>query len=367
VDTEAVPSKGYLEYRPELDGMRGLGLLAIMWYHSQAFVGGPNYHGGFHALDMFFVLSGYLITTLLVREWDKYNAIRIGNFYARRALRLLPALVIAIPFGALVVATLAEPFPRPYWQSALSAISYVANWFQLQLSIAPLGHTWSLSVEEQYYLAWSALLVIALKRGTSYWRLGSFALVVAAVMGIARYAAFRAGHADFAVLSTFTRPDGVLIGSALALLLADVPARVRTFLARRDVGLAAAFAFVGLTFVLDWHRPLYYEGGLTVFNVVTAALIAHMLLADRSAPRRFLSFLPFAALGRISYGVYLFHVPMVYLVVGRPATRVGAEWVGLYFVAAIGMGVASWFLVERPVLKLKSRFGSMSKMPVATS
>ena len=366
MDTKAVRTKGYLAYRPELDGMRGLGVLAIMWYHSQAFVGGPNYYGGFHALDMFFVLSGYLITTLLVREWDRFAVISIGNFYARRALRLLPALFIAISFGAFVVSILAEPFPRPYWQSALAAVSYVANWFQLQLSIAPLGHTWSLSVEEQYYFAWSALLVIALKRGASYRRLGSLALVVAGAMGVARYIAFKTGNANFAVLSTFTRPDGVLIGSGLAMLLADIPLRVRTFLSRREVGMSAAFLFVAGSFVLDWHRPLYYEGGLTAFNVVTAVLIAHMLLSEWSAPRRFLAFRPFAALGRISYGVYLFHVPMVYLVVGHPATRVGAEWVGLFFVASIGMGVASWFLVERPVLKLKSRFGSMSKTPVAT-
>jgi peptidoglycan/LPS O-acetylase OafA/YrhL len=366
MEKQSAPTKGYLDYRPELDGFRGLGLLSIMWYHSQQFADVPKYYGGFHMLDMFFTLSGYLITTLLIREWDKNGSIRIGNFYARRALRLLPALFITIPLGAIAVATFDKPPLRPYWQSALGALSYVANWFQLQKSILPLDHTWSLSVEEQYYLAWSAFLVIALKRGVSFRRLGTIALLGAAAMSVARYIAFLKGEPNFAVLSTFTRPDGVLIGSALALLLADVPARVRSFLARRDVGLIAAALFVGGTFVLSWREPLYYRGGLSVFNALTAVLIAHMLLADWSAPRRFLSIWPFPALGRISYGVYLFHIPMVHIIIGRPPTRTGVARVALFFAASIGMGIASWFLVERPVLKLKSRFGSMSRMPALT-
>lgn len=364
--TDTAPSRGYLDYRPELDGMRGLGLLAIMWFHVQDFSDVPQYHGGFHALDMFFVLSGYLITTLLIREWDRYGAIHIGNFYARRGLRLLPALIITIPFGAIVVARMAEPFARPYWQSALGAVSYVANWFQIQKDILPLSHTWSLSVEEQYYFLWSAFLVIALRRGARLRLLGALALVAAAGMGLLRYIAFESGHANFAVLSTFTRPDGVLIGSALALLLADIPLRLRKLIARPEVGAFVAFFFFATTFVMHWRDPVYYKGGLTIFNVITALLIAHMLLADWSAPRRFFSLWPFAALGRISYGVYLFHVPMVYLIVGHPQRHIGIGLVVLYFVASVGMGAASWLLIERNALKLKSRFGSMSRLPVRT-
>ncbi|HYZ93161.1 MAG TPA: hypothetical protein VFA34_12340, partial [Actinomycetota bacterium] len=94
------------------------------------------------------------------------------------------------------------------------------------------------------------------------------------------------------------------------------------------------------------------------------ALIAHMLLAERSPARGFFSFRPFASFGRISYGVYLFHVPMVFLIVGHPARHIGFPLVVLYFATSIGMGAASWLLVERNALKLKSRFGSMSRMPV---
>jgi peptidoglycan/LPS O-acetylase OafA/YrhL len=356
-------SKGYLPYRSELDGMRGLGLLTVMYHHSFAFMSGPDYRGGFLALDTFFVLSGYLITTLLIREWDKYDSISIKNFYARRGLRLLPALLLTIPFGWFVVSIVDQPFPRPYWQSAAAAVSYVANWFQIDKTLQPLGHTWTLSVEEQYYLVWSAFLFIAFRRGVSKRGLATLALVGAAGMGVLRLIAFQALGPNFAVLSTFTRPDGVLIGSALALLLADVPDRVREFLARRDVGLVSAALVVTGTFVLNWHTLPYHAGGLSVFNLVTAVLVSHMLLATSSLPRRMLSFRPFAALGRISYGVYLYHVPMLYLVIGHPAKRVGAGWVGIFFAASIGAGVASWYLVERPVLKLKSRFGSMSKMP----
>ncbi len=322
----------------------------------------PHLVGGFLGVDMFFVLSGYLITTLLIGEWDLKHTVGLRNFYVRRALRLIPALILTIAFAAFVVQVVDAPFPRPFWQSALMTVSYVANWFQISEPLTPLGHTWSLSIEEQYYIVWPALVLIGLKVSGSKRRLGGIALALAVAMAVARYLTYDSGHAATAALSTFTRPDGLLIGSALALLLADPFRGMYDFFRRRDVALLSMTVIVAAMATFKWAQPEQYQGGLFFVNIATAVLVGHLALTRMSFIRRAFSVQPLPAIGRISYGLYLFHVPVLYLVFGNPVRRSGIVAAGAMFALTFAIAGASYLLIEAPVLKLKKRFGSISEL-----
>ena len=153
------PEPFNLGYRPALDGLRGVAVLAVMVYHSGLI------RGGFLGVDVFFTLSGFLITTLLLEEYARTGTLAIGRFYIRRALRLLPALVAFLIFWGGVILT---RIPSEYWSVLggylLGVLGYVANW--LYIYWRPLGvfsHTWSLAIEEQFYLVWPVLLFLLLR------------------------------------------------------------------------------------------------------------------------------------------------------------------------------------------------------------
>jgi peptidoglycan/LPS O-acetylase OafA/YrhL len=352
-----------LSYHPELDGIRALAVLAVMVFHVWPVLGGYNYLGGFLGVDVFFVLSGYLITTLLLREQAIQHKIRLGAFYARRALRLLPALALTLIFAGFVYTLLDQHPGRPFPEAALFTIFYVANWAQVKQSLGVLGHTWSLSIEEQYYLLWPAALIIGQRVVRSKRSLAVAVLAVAAGVAVARYVAFTSGHQAAAALTTITRSDGVLIGSALALALAAPPVWLRRLLSRPELALLAGAGLFGASLVVRWNTPALYQGGLFGLNLSTAVIVGFLVLRPDSFGRRALSTQPLPAIGRISYGLYLFHVPVNYLVFGHPVKRMGPAPVLLAFAASFALAGASFWFVERPVLRLKRRFGSMSRMP----
>ena len=355
---------GRLGYRPDLDGVRAFAVLAVMAFHILQNLAPPIvYRGGIMGVDVFFVLSGYLITTLLIREQDDAGRVSRVNFYIRRALRLLPALFLTFIVGAITVHVTHAHFPRPYGQSVLLALAYIANWAQIHKEMVPLGHTWSLSIEEQYYIVWPTLLIIATRLKASRRMLAGLLLVGAAAMGIGRYYAAIHGHGSFALLSTITRPDSVLIGSALALLLADPPAQLVRFLARREPAYAAIVIVAIGTLTLGATSPNFVRGGLTLINLCTAIVVGHLTVAEDSPLRSLFSTKPLPFIGRISYGLYLFHIPILWLIVGYPAKNRGLVPVAEVYVLTFAVAIASFMLIERPALKLKSRFGSMSKTP----
>ncbi|MFW9929612.1 MAG: acyltransferase family protein, partial [Candidatus Thorarchaeota archaeon] len=150
-------------YVPQLDGMRGIAVLAVIAFHA----GISFMPGGFIGVDIFFVLSGFLITSLLIREYDKYKDINFKHFYIRRALRLLPALILLlILFSVLSVFFLQWTQAKSNLEDALIVLFYVANWaraFHIH-GAGWLGHAWSLSIEEQFYILWPITLIFLLKR-----------------------------------------------------------------------------------------------------------------------------------------------------------------------------------------------------------
>ena len=357
-----------LSYHPELDGVRALAVLAVMVFHVWPYVGGFDYLGGFLGVDVFFVLSGYLITTLLYREFSARGRISFGSFYARRALRLLPALFLTLIFAWFVYAQLEKPVgPRSYGSSALLALSYVGNWAQVRATLGVLAHTWSLAIEEQYYLVWPLVMVVSLRLIRSARSIAGLLVLGAVGIAVIRYLVFFGGNPAAAALTTVTRTDGVILGSALALILADPPDAVRRLLARPWVPVVTGGALLAASLVFRWNSPALFRGGLLAVNLCAAMLIGHMVVRPQALATRLMSVQPLPAIGRISYGLYLFHIPVNYLVHGHPATRTGWRWVAASFGLSFLLAGASFLLVERRALRLKRRFGSMSQMPEAVS
>ncbi|HWW54174.1 MAG TPA: acyltransferase, partial [Acidimicrobiales bacterium] len=225
------PSSGS-EYLPAIDGLRALAVIAVVAYH----LGLPWARGGFLGVDLFFVLSGFLITGLLLREREQTGRIDLGHFYARRARRLLPALFLVLAaVSTWVAATGTTPDLTSVRSDALAALAYVANWrlvlshsgYFAQFSApSPLRHAWSLAIEEQYYLVWPILLLGLMRLGRGSRRATVLATLVLAVLSASAMAVMYHPGADPSRIyyGTDTRAFELLVGALLALLTTARPA-----------------------------------------------------------------------------------------------------------------------------------------------
>ena len=300
-------------------------------------------------VDLFFVLSGFLITTLLLDEQRlRAGAVSLGSFYRRRALRLLPALMVLLAVFAAVAAAMADA--RKAVVGAAAGLGYVMN-HALAVGHAEevptaLQHLWSLSAEEQFYLVWP-LVLLGFFRG----RVGLAAWACATAILLMQLRALDLLASDAAThrveFGADTRSLSILVGCLLALLLVGrshvprVPQRLE---------LVAPVVFVALL-VIDWKRSLF-AGPLLVTALCSAVLVMQAL--DRSSPvAKLLAFGPMVFLGRISYGLYLWHLPILaaFGVMGAGLTLMAVPAVGVAILAA----TASYYLVERPFLRRKSR------------
>ncbi|MGZ6840110.1 MAG: DUF459 domain-containing protein, partial [Frankiaceae bacterium] len=342
--------------------------------------------GGFLGVDVFFVLSGYLITMLLLREQQATGRIALGAFWARRARRLLPALFFVLAAVAVYAAFLVEPQARLSLRlDGLATLGYVGNWRQLGAeggyfaqgaTPSPLRHTWSLSIEEQFYLVWP-LVVVALLRGRRLTRSRvRRVLVVTAVAALASavlMSVLLGGDVSRVYYGTDTRAQSVLVGCALAALLrlrrtpagtpgrtpartgggapAGTPARTSA-----PPGLVTLAGWLGLVVVVaamitvDGTQRGLYHGGLLLFDTAVAAVLAAVVLAPARGLARLLSVRPLPALGRISYGVYLWHWPVFVVLTAERTGRTGPALLVLRLGVTLVLATLSWRLVERPVL-----------------
>jgi peptidoglycan/LPS O-acetylase OafA/YrhL len=350
--------------------VRGLAVLAVLGVHLAPALA----RGGVFGVDVFFCLSGCLITLLLLQEWQTAGSISFLRFYLRRALRLMPALaVLLLACGLYARVAGGREALRQYRPDALSVLVYSFNW---KLCFAGphgsmLGHCWSLSVEEQFYLVWPLLLFLLLRsRVSRRWVLALVLLgvVVPPALRVALWGE-RPGDGARLYCGTDTRMDGVWAGCLVA-LLASYGMLPRTGWARRGLHAAAlaalalllAILFVPqhLAAVLPPAPPIYlYSGHFTVVAVATAVVLAALL----SSPPRALSFLfelPLLRwLGRISYGLYLWHYPILYVhelyVAPGRLTPQSRPWDVVLVQVALSLGctLLSYYLVERPALRLK--------------
>ena len=339
-----------------LDGLRGAAVAAVLFHHA------GHLTGGWLGVDLFFVLSGYLITALLIQGWKDRGSVALGNFWARRVRRLGPALILlllGVSAYAVFVATPTEL--QSIRNDGLATLFEVANirtiaaggdyWATL-LRPSPLRHTWSLAIEEQLYLIWP--LVVA---GVLRWRRNPRAVLVVSVIGALASAAlmeslFAAGISRSRLYyGTDTRAAAVFLGATLASARVVLGPRrwAATRPARHAAGVVAALALAVAWWRLDGSSGLAYQL-LPLIGVAGALVVASV--ADRRHPGpvgRILNVPGLPALGRISYGVYLYHWP-IFLVLDHERTGLDG-WVltAVRVAATVAVAAASYHYVEEPI------------------
>jgi peptidoglycan/LPS O-acetylase OafA/YrhL/lysophospholipase L1-like esterase len=364
----------HLGYRPALDGLRAVAVVAVMLYHG----GVPWAAGGFLGVDIFFVLSGFLITSLLVKEWTRTGRIGLRAFWLRRARRLLPAMLLVL----LAVGAYSAAAPRPASQvrgDSLATLGYVSNWwfmvsgqsyFAQFVEPSPLRHTWSLAIEEQFYILFPLLLVLLL--GTVRLRVPTVRIVLlggalgSAVLMATLYDP--ASDPSRAYYGTDTRMQALLLGAVLALspsllqptkpLYASIRGRFVRLPGRGLLGVLALGGLVGMVVMARELAPWMYRGGFLLAAVLSAVVIASVTAAPRSALGRVLSWRPMVAVGVVSYGLYLWHWP-VFVVLNHERTGLdGPSLLVARFAVTGVLAYVSFALVEEPIRtqRLQRRF-----------
>ena len=353
---EAEP-KWRLSHVQPFDGLRAVAVLAVMVHHAHV----PRGLGGFLGVDIFFVLSGFLITALLVQERDRNSRIDFRRFYMRRALRLFPALtVMTILVGAVLLAWPSGELRSNSFTSLPFALAYLTNYFAMiaERGLGVFGHTWSLAIEEQFYLLWPPVLAAGLKR----WKpsvVATMAVIGAAAIAMAR-ALVWLGSSDIELVyfPLHARGDALLIGCAAALVMTASPAALVVSVGRRLgwLGLAAGLFIAAVAAVATTGSGYMYICGLAMVAVGAVVVIAQLAANPTSCLGRILSWRPLAAIGGISYGLYLWHFPVFELVKDAYPMMPFRYLVVVQFAGSFVAAVASYVLVEKPFLRLKDRF-----------
>lgn len=286
-----------MSYNPALDGIRALAIIIVVLFHCEV----PGFSGGFAGLDIFFVLSGYLITSLLAAEF-RTGGIDVGRFYARRALRLYPTLLLLL-LTYLILAPLLWPTDDRWLVATLSGLyllDYGIAFRDLPLTI---GHTWSLGVEGKFYLLWPLLLPFVLRTSRPIaWLLAAFFAVIAWRFFVTHTWGWRQAYFSFD-----TRMSGILLGSIAALASLTMS---------RSVVLVAC---VGLVINIAMPIPPAFrvdEG--TMPRILLAEMCAFVLVCRSAshADTRFLSSTAMTYIGKLSYGIYIWHFPAMLLLKG---------------------------------------------------
>lgn len=352
------PPAARLPYLPGLDGLRALAVIAVLLYHANLPV-----WGGFLGVEAFFVLSGFLITALLVVEWRHYGRIDFKAFWLRRARRILPALFLVL-IGTLTFVMLVLPTEvAALSKDTLAALGYVMNWHLMasqQSYFDPvarpplLQHLWSLAVEEQFYLIWPVvfLLGVGVFRRTGFW---IATLVAAAASSLLMLALYEPG-ADTTRLyyGTDTRATGLLLGAALAMVW--TPGQIpqadnrRISLLLDSAGLLALGGMLASFIWVPDYTPLLYQGGLTLFSIGTVIVIAAVAHPHTRLLPTLLGWQPLRWIGLRSYGIYLWHWPVFMLT--RPHLDIpldGWQLLALRFTIVFVLAALSYRLVEMPI------------------
>jgi peptidoglycan/LPS O-acetylase OafA/YrhL len=329
-------------------------LLGVLLFHANGAL-----PGGYLGVDLFFVLSGFLITSLLLAEQRETGRIALGPFWIRRARRLFPALLSLMP----VVAIYGRYFARTeelltVRAQALAALAYVANWqaifrhqsyWQLFAAPSPLEHTWSLSIEEQFYVVWPLLVSLVLRRRTSRTLLG-VCLALSVLSMAAMLYLFDPGNTTRAYLGTDTRMTGILLGAALATLISpndQFDARAVRIL--DGCGLLAVLGLGVAWATLRGTNAFLYHGGFWLTELGALSLIACSVAGERSVVARVLTIRPLTWLGTIRYGVYLWHWPVN---VFFSTERTHLHGIGLHalrFALTFAIAIASYRFLEQPI------------------
>ena len=356
-----------LPYAAPLDGLRAVAVVAVVGYHLDI----SWMRGGFLGVDLFFVISGFLITRLLLGEHNQSGRIGLGDFWVRRFRRLVPPLVVVVAASVAATRLWGEPAQWAAMRGdAVASLGYVANWrfvlndtsyFETLLGPSPLRHIWSLAVEEQWYLIWP--LVMA---GLAPWAArnvrvrttGALLLLGAAVSAVWMAVLYDPADLSRVYYGTDTRAQQLLVGAALAWFTLGSPARFSVESLNRlrwPVNLMFA-GFIAATVLIDDEAPWLYRGGLLALSVIGAILVVAASVPGRDGPLGWLSWSPLVALGRRSYSLYLWHWPAI-VFVGPP---LGLDWPAVPLAiarvaVALVLTEATFRWVETPVRQSSGR------------
>ena len=356
-----------LPYMPALDGLRALAVIAVLAYHADL----RSAQGGFLGVDVFFVLSGFLVTALLLSERQRFGHFSLARFWGRRARRLLPAVAVLLAAVAVAVPLLAPDQGHRLRGDLGAALAYVSNWrlifenqsyFQATGRPPLLQHLWSLAVEEQFYLFWPVLLGVGLRVTGRRRRVGA-AAVVTALGSTVLMAVLHDPTADPSRVyyGTDTRLAALLVGAALACFWPGRTAKRRTRVPKPVLEVAGLAALAGLVLcVRDVHqyRPGLYRGGFLGVALLAAVVVAVSASRRRTLLSRLLAQPPLVWLGKRSYSIYLWFWPVFMLT--RPHADVpltGWPLLALRLSITLALSSASYRFVEEPI-----RHGALSRV-----
>lgn len=338
-----------IPHLPALDGLRALAVLAVLFYHADSSL----LPGGFLGVEIFFVISGWLITSLLIAEREATGRVDLKNFWLRRARRLLPALGLLLVVVSAVAVIFLPDEATKIRGDAFSAAAYFNNWFQIfnhtsyfETSGRPslLKHLWSLSVEEQFYILWPLAFaaLVAVRRAAPM-----LLLALAAVSTFAMAALFDPDADPTRIyFGTDTRASGLLIGAAFAFICRP---RAKSSDLFDAIGLPSLVGLAAAYFAFNEFSPFLYRGGFALVALTTAALIAAIARQARITTS-LLSIAPLRWLGERSYGIYLWHFPVFMLT--RPQLDIpfdGPALLSLRFILTLAIAEISYRMVEQPI------------------
>ncbi|PGT20484.1 acyltransferase family protein [Bacillus cereus] len=355
------PFKENSRYMVGLDSLRGLAILGVILYHI-------NFNwmpGGFLGVTVFFVLSGYLITDILVMEWKRNKRINLKKFWLSRARRLLPAMFVMLVITLAWITIFHSSLLEKMRGDSLAALFYVSNWWYIYHKLSyfdsfgqpsPLNHFWSLAVEEQFYVVWPFVISLGFYYIKKQSRMILFICLGAIASALAMAILYEPGSDPSRIYyGTDTRAFSLLIGAALALiwpssrLANNIIPQARLIL---DVIGGVALSIILIMFwKTNQYEPFLYRGGMVLLSIATALLVAN-LAHPASRIALFLRFRPLRWMGVRSYGIYLWHYPIITLTTPKGnAGEFSITRAILQFLLIIVIAQISWKFIENPIRK----------------
>jgi len=348
-----------LGYSPEFDALRGYAILLVTAFHAAPKDGWLI--GGYLGVDLFFVLSGFLITALLFKEIQTNGRINYKKFYIRRALRLAPALSLMLfVFVLLSVLFLERAQFVKNIEGSIYAFFYIANWTRAFGMWQPdwVGHTWSLAIEEQFYIAWPLIILACSKLRLPAEKLLAlcFGLALTACAWRA-YLTLQDAHWMRVYNGLDTRADSLLLGATLGMGVYYPHFRTMLYVLRPAITVAASLGIILLgifTYKIPYESKQLYLYVFTLVEIITCIFILDVLLPGRTPLKFFLRLKPVIWLGTVSYGFYLWHYP-IFRVMRHFECSVGQILVWGTAMALVATTL-SYYLLEKPILRLKDKF-----------